>query len=77
MSEITSPGAQSPEFLTDWQLCALLHVDARTTMRWRTDGGGPAFIRAGARRVLYRRSDVDTWLAARTFKHRAAEAVAA
>ena len=77
MANITSPDVESPEFLTDWQLCALLHVDSRTTLRWRTEGGGPAFIRAGARRVLYRRSDVDTWLAARTFKHRAAEAVAA
>lgn len=63
------------EFLTDTQLCALLHVDARTTLRWRADGGGPPFVRVGPRRVLYRRADVEAWLAARTFRHRAAESV--
>ena len=67
----------SEEFLTDAQLCALLHCDDRTTLRWRNDGGGPQFVRVGARRVLYRRCDVEAWLAARTFPHRAAEAVAA
>lgn len=67
----------SGEFLTDAQLCALLHVDDRTTLRWRIDGEGPPFVRVGQRRVLYRRNDVDGWIAARTYKHRAAEAVAA
>jgi excisionase family DNA binding protein len=67
----------SEEFLTDAQLCALLHCDDRTTLRWRNDGGGPQFVRVGPRRVLYRRSDVEAWLTARTFAHRAAEAVAA
>lgn len=65
------------EFLTDAQLCELLHVDARTTLRWRTDGGGPSFVRVGPRRLLYRRAEVEAWLAARTFRQRAAEAVAA
>jgi excisionase family DNA binding protein len=64
------------EFLTDAQLCELLHVDARTSLRWRRDGGGPPFVRVGLRRVLFRRADVETWLAARTFAHRAAESVA-
>ena len=63
------------EFLTDDQLCKLLHVNKRTTLRWRRDGGGPAFVRAGERRIIYRRDDVEAWLAARTFPHRAAEAV--
>ena len=52
------------EFLTDAQLCELLHVDARTTLRWRRDGGGPKYVRAGLRRVLYRRDDVLAWAAA-------------
>jgi excisionase family DNA binding protein len=64
------------EFLTDSQLCELLHVDARTTLRWRNAGGGPPFVRVGARRVLFRRADVNSWVAARTFPHRAAESVA-
>lgn len=65
------------EFLTDAQLCELLHVDARTTLRWRTDGDGPSFVRVGPRRLLYRRADVDAWISTRTFPHRAAESVAA
>jgi predicted DNA-binding transcriptional regulator AlpA len=63
------------EFLSDAQVCGLLHVTSRTTARWRTDGGGPVFVRAGGRRVLYRRVDLDSWISSRTFAHRAAEAV--
>jgi predicted DNA-binding transcriptional regulator AlpA len=74
---MASPADQRREYLTDQQLCDLLHVNPRTSMRWRRDGGGPPFIRVGERRVLYRASDVNSWLAARTFAHRAAEAVAA
>jgi predicted DNA-binding transcriptional regulator AlpA len=65
------------EFLSDAQLCAMLHVTTRTTSRWRVEGNGPAFIRAGGRRVLYRRADLDLWLSRRTYAHRAAEAVRA
>jgi hypothetical protein len=38
-----------------------------------TEGGGPAFIRAGARRVLYDAAEIDRWVSTRTFAHRAAE----
>jgi predicted DNA-binding transcriptional regulator AlpA len=61
------------EYLSDRDLCSLLRVVPRTTARWREDGSGPPFIRVGERRILYRRADVDEWLSARTFKHRAAE----
>ena len=84
---INSGGASKPdgrkqhheagEYLTDAQLCAHLDVSDRTTLRWRRDGGGPPFIRIGPRRILYRRTDVEAWLAARTFPHRAAESLAA
>ncbi len=69
--------AATDEFLTDEQLHTLLKVDERTTLRWRTSGDGPPFVRVGPRRVLYRRADLERWLAARTFAHRAAESVAA
>lgn len=77
MSNDANVTASSDEYITDPQLCALLHVEDRTSLRWRTDGNGPPFIRVGKRRILYRRTDVEAWLAARTYKHRAAEAVAA
>lgn len=69
-------GSDGGEFLTDSQVCEMLHVGSRTTMRWRRDGDGPAFVRAGPRRILYRKHDVLAWATARTFAHRAAEAVA-
>lgn len=33
------------------------------TRRFRTIKNGPPFVRAGARRVVYRRRDLDAWLA--------------
>lgn len=64
------------EYLDEVQLCALLRVRPRTAQRWRAEGTGPAFVRAGARRVLYRKADVDAWAAGRTYAHRAAELAA-
>ncbi len=34
---------------------------------------GPPYVRLGQRRIAYRWSDVEAWLASRTFKSRAAE----
>jgi predicted DNA-binding transcriptional regulator AlpA len=68
------PEHDADEYLTDPQLGSLLDVTGRTTSRWRRDGNGPPFVRVGKRRILYRRADVDRWLADRTFPHRAAEA---
>jgi hypothetical protein len=80
-TEITETGADLPgrEFMTDSQLCDMLGVVDRTTLTWRTDGGGPPYCRIGIGRgrILYRRRDVEAWLAARTFPHRAAEQRAA
>ncbi len=64
------------DYLTVKQTAIALHVTDRTLMRWRNDGGGPAFVRCGSRKVLYRRADIDAWLAARTFRHRAHEVCA-
>jgi predicted DNA-binding transcriptional regulator AlpA len=52
----------------------LLGVSERTLQRWRRDGGGPAFIRLGARRIAYSDAEIERcWAAARTYPHRAAE----
>jgi predicted DNA-binding transcriptional regulator AlpA len=64
------------QFLTDAQLCEMLHVDDRTTLRWRNAGGGPPFVRVGPRRILYRWVDVEAWISAHTYPHRASEAAA-
>jgi len=43
-------------------------VSESTLEKWRCTGDGPPFIKAG-RKVFYRQSAVDAWLAARTIKH--------
>jgi predicted DNA-binding transcriptional regulator AlpA len=63
----------STQFMTDAQFATTVHVDTRTTLRWRNTGEGPPFIRVGTRRILYRCSDIDEWLKSRTHRHRAAE----
>lgn len=45
------------------QLAEELAVSIQTLARWRVEGCGPRFMKAG-RRVLYAVSDVHDWLAA-------------
>ena len=66
---------ESSDYLTDAQFCGLMNITPRTSNEWRRQNTGPAYVRVGPRRILYRRSDVDSWLTSRTFKHRAAEVV--
>ena len=49
--------------LTQERLSERIDVSERTLERWRVEGSGPAFVKAG-RKVLYRTVDVDDWLAA-------------
>ncbi|MFT8247250.1 helix-turn-helix transcriptional regulator [Roseomonas sp. BN140053] len=60
-------------YLDEATASQLLNISPRTLQRWRGEGGGPAFIRAGARRVLYDAAEIERWASARTFPHRAAE----
>lgn len=53
-------------WLTQKMLSAFLDISERTLERMRSDGSGPRFSKAG-KRVLYRASDVNSWLAARSF----------
>ncbi len=51
------------DFLTATETAALLRRPEATLKFWRHVSSGPAYIKAG-RRVLYRRSDVLSWLEA-------------
>ena len=51
------------QLLTQQLLSELIDVSERTLERWRVEGTGPVFCRAG-RKVLYRLEDVEDWLAA-------------
>jgi hypothetical protein len=59
--------------LTPSELAERLHVSLRSLERWRVTGEGPAFLRAGARRILYPLPAVEAWEGARQHVSRAAE----
>jgi hypothetical protein len=65
---------QKAEFLDEAGLQTEYLIPPRTAQRWRASGDGPPFVRLGKRRVVYRRSDVEAWLRARTFNTLAHEA---
>jgi excisionase family DNA binding protein len=54
--------------MTTKEAARYLRVSHRTMEDWRLRGWGPCFSQAG-KRVLYRKSDLDGFLAARTFKN--------
>ena len=53
-----------PSYLAQAEAPEFLRVSGRTLERWRLEGSGPPYIKAG-RRLLYSVSDVESWLQAR------------
>jgi len=53
------------DILTDRDVSDWLGLSEPTLFRHRRDGTGPTFIRLSTRRVAYRRSAVEEWLAQR------------
>ena len=49
------------ELLNERELAALFRVSVRTLQNWRVTGGGPEFIKLGAR-VLYSRERITAYL---------------
>ena len=67
----------SPDALLNTeQVADALQLSRRTIEVWRLKGGGPKFIRAGGRRVLYRWSAISEWLDGRTFNSTSEDNVA-
>lgn len=52
------------DLLTTNEVAELLHVPVATLRWWRHKGTGPMSFNLGARKVMYRRSDVTEWLQA-------------
>jgi hypothetical protein len=70
-----SPLPAHPDtLLTSVELARTLKVNDRLPEVWRATGTGPAYMRAGGRRVLYRWGDVLIWLNDRRFVSTAEEA---
>ena len=53
------------EYLDPVQAAEYANSTASTLAKKRVYGGGPPFIRVSPRKILYRRADVDAWLAER------------
>jgi excisionase family DNA binding protein len=55
----------SSSYLGTRDAASYLSLSADTMERMRLRGDGPAFARVGDRRIVYRREDLDAWVAAR------------
>jgi excisionase family DNA binding protein len=65
MSNLTQNSRGVLDELIDRETAAhLLGVSARTLDRWQSEGSGPARINLG-RKVRYRRSSLEAWVAGR------------
>ena len=61
-------------YMTEREFSDRYNVSPRTAQRWRFTGeGGPPFVRVGLRRIGYRLSDCEAWIAGQTYASRAAE----
>lgn len=59
--------ADHSPFLTQPEAASFLRVSERSLERWRIEGTGPEFVRAG-RRILYSMQSLRAWAADRTFR---------
>jgi predicted DNA-binding transcriptional regulator AlpA len=51
--------------LSEKQLLDWLGIASATASRWRLSGEGPPYVQLGPRRIGYRRSAIEQWLAGR------------
>lgn len=58
------------ELMTSAEVASLIRVPAATLRYWRYIGIGPKSFKMGPRRVLYRRQDVQDWVAAQYAERR-------
>lgn len=55
------------ELLTPREAATYLRVSKSYLDKLRVYGGGPRFLRPGKRKILYRKSDLNAWLASQSF----------
>ena len=53
---------EDDQLMTTAETAAFLHTPVATLRWWRHEGTGPKSFKLGARKVMYRRSDVLSWL---------------
>lgn len=64
----TNPDTSKPDTASPKEVAAALDTTEQGLAQLRYRGTGPKFIRVGARRVLYRWSDVNAYLDANTMQ---------
>lgn len=63
------------QLLTTNEAADYLRLKTNTLAIYRMSGHGPKYIRQSARRILYRRSDLEDWLNKQSFQSTAAATV--
>ncbi|MCB1505013.1 MAG: helix-turn-helix domain-containing protein [Hyphomicrobiaceae bacterium] len=66
-----APARPDDVFLTTEEAAAFVRLSPRTLERFRVEGSGPPFCKAGPgkrARVLYRKADLEAWLAGFSFR---------
>ena len=53
---------EPPTLLTTEEVAELLRLPAATLRWWRHRGSGPKSFKLGAKKVFYKKSDVDAWI---------------
>ena len=59
--ELRAPGRRTIGLASPQEVARALEVTERTLARWRSEGGGPGFVKVG-RRVFYRWSAINRWI---------------
>ena len=57
--------------LSTKQAAIILHLTTSTLAKWRVYGGGPSFAKLG-RRIFYRQSVLESFIATKTYPHTSA-----
>ena len=61
-SAVRGVAPPADQLLNTAEAAELLHTPVATLRWWRHQGTGPRAFKLGARKVMYRRSDVVAWL---------------
>jgi predicted DNA-binding transcriptional regulator AlpA len=69
MAAVISTPANNPR-LSRAEAAKHIGVSVPTLASWATRGGGPAYIKSGAK-VVYLTNDLDAWMASRRITHTA------
>lgn len=63
------------QLLTATEAADFMRIKPNTLAKHRMAGDGPPYIRQSARKILYRRTDLEAWLNKRVFQSTAAATV--